>query len=492
MLEERYKLFADPAGTLDALKALGANTVRLYVPWSALAPDPKSRTAPSGVDLSSPSAYPAAGWQPYDTVIREAAARGIDVMLNPGGPSPLWAAGAGAPAGTPDSGADWKPSASLYGDFMRAVGTRYNGSYSPPGGSGPLPKVKQWSIWNEPNYGVQLAPQATDNSSVEVSPALYRGLVDAAWTSLTATGHDHDTILWGELAPRGITGPNYPGNFSGMVPLRFLRALYCVDKSLHKLQGAAATARGCPASAADSQAFVKNNPALFQASGVALHPYPQGDVAPNVVTPNQPDYADLAAVPRVEQLLDKLTATYGSHAKLNIYSTEFGYKTNPPYQLGAPMAKAVAYLAQAEYQSWRDPRIRMWDQYLLLDPPPASKSNFVTGLAFYTGAPKPTYDAWRLPVYLPQTSGAAHAPLEVWGCVRPVRYAADPAAHHAAIQFRPASGGAFKTVKTVKVSPQDCYFDSLVRFPSSGTVQIAWSAPGQPAIHSRQIPITLS
>jgi hypothetical protein len=73
-----------------------------------------------------------------------------------------------------------------------------------------------------------------------------------------------------------------------------------------------------------------------------------------------------------------------------------------------------------------------------------------------------------------------------------VRYAADPAAHHAAIQFRPASGGAFKTVKTVKVSPQDCYFDSLVRFPSSGTVQIAWSAPGQPAIHSRQIPITLS
>ena len=492
MIEERTKLFADPAGTLDTLRGLGVNTVRLYIPWSALAPDARSSTAPSGVDLSSPSSYSAAGWQPYDAIIQAASARGIGVMLNPGGPPPLWAAGSGAPAGTPDNGADWKPSASDYGSFVRAVGKRYDGSYNPPGSSGTLPKVKQWSIWNEPNYGTQLAPQAIDNSTVETSPALYRGLLGAAWSALSATGHDHDTVLFGELAPRGITGPNYPGNFSGMVPLRFLRALYCVDSSLNKLQGAAATARGCPATAADSQAFVKNNPALFQASGLALHPYPQGAVAPNVVTPNQPDYADLAAIPKVEQLLDKLAAAYGSPTQLPVYSTEFGYKTNPPYQLGAPMAKAVGYLNQAEYQSWRDPRVRSWDQFLLLDPPPESKSQFVTGLEFSNGTPKPTFDAWRMPIYLPQTSGSSSSPLEVWGCARPVAYAGQAAADRAAIQFRPGSGGSFRTVKTAKISQQDCYFDALVRFPSSGTVRIAWSAPGQASIHSREVQISLS
>ena len=173
----------------------------------------------------------------------------------------------------------WKPSAAEFGQFVHAVGTRYSGHYTPAGASTPLPRISFWSIWNEPNYGVDLSPQAIDQSRVEVSPRLYRGLVDAAWSAFAATGHRGDTILIGETAPRGITTGNSPGNFSGMVPLRFIRALYCVDTSFTPLSGTAASERGCPPDGAGSRHFAAEHPGLFQASGFADHPYPQGGSA---------------------------------------------------------------------------------------------------------------------------------------------------------------------------------------------------------------------
>src|SRR5207302_5538319 len=65
------------------------------------------------------------------------------------------------------------------------------------------------------------------------------------------------------------------------------------------------------------------------ATGFAVHPYPQGAVAPDVITPGEPDYADLAALPRLETLLDTAQRAYGSSKRFDLYSTEFGYKTSP-------------------------------------------------------------------------------------------------------------------------------------------------------------------
>src|SRR5207248_2268860 len=104
------------------------------------------------------------------------------------------------------------------------------------------------------------------------------------WKALHATGHGGDTILIGETAPRGITVGDAPGHFQGMVPLRFIRALYCVDANLRPLAGAAARSRGCPLDAAASKQFAAEHPALFQATGFADHPYPQGGIPPNVQT----------------------------------------------------------------------------------------------------------------------------------------------------------------------------------------------------------------
>jgi hypothetical protein len=486
IFEAPTQLATAPGPAVDELRHLGAGYVRLVVRWSAVAPSAR----PGGFDAASPSAYPAAGWAPYDAIVRDATSRGLGVLLDIFGPAPPWATGHGAPpGGVPGV---WKPSASQFGSFAHAVGVRYSGRYTPPGSSAPLPRIKFWSIWNEPNLGqADLAPQAIGNSTIEASPAIYRRLLDAGWSALQGTGHGSDTILIGELAPYGQMFGNFPGNFGEMVPLRFVRALYCVDSSLRPLSGAAAAARDCPTTAAASKRFAGEHPALFHAGGFAIHPYPSAGVAPNVVLPVGPDFVYLATLGRLGHALDALTGLYGASKQFPFYSTEYGYFTNPPLQGAAPPPLAATYLNWAEYISWRDPRVRSFDQYLLVDPPPGP-SKFVTGLEFYGGIHKPSYDAWRMPIYLPYTrQGSGHA-LEVWGCVRPAHYAALDSGRpqRVQIELQAGSGGLFKAVKTAPLSDPSCYFDTSVAFGSGGTVRLAWSYPHGPTIYSRTVTIT--
>jgi hypothetical protein len=212
---------------------------------------------------------------------------------------------------------------------------------------------------------------------------------------------------------------------------------------------------------------------------------------PTAVTPDEPDYADFASLPSLGSTLDRLQSIYGSSTRLPIYSTEFGYQTNPPEKLARTTAPAVAatYLNWAEYLSWRDPRIRSYDQYLLIDPP---GGNFATGLEFANGTPKPTYDAYRLPIYLPVTSGPSSQPLEVWGCARPARYA-NPytrSAQLVRVQFRPAVSTAFETVRSVQLSG-GCYFDVRQQFKQSGSVRLSYTDADGRAIFSRSVAITV-
>jgi hypothetical protein len=491
IFEAQSQLWASPGPTLDLLKRLGVDDVKVFMQWGPMTPNSLSHSRPKGFDAANPGAYPAATWAPFDAVVRAAATRGMGVDLALEAPAPLWAVGPGVPPGTASGFVgSWEPSAKEFGLFVKAVGMRYGGHYTPPGASTPLPPVRFWSIWNEPNYGQQLAPQAVDNSAVEVSPLLYRELLDAAWTALGQTGHGADKILIGEVAPRGQTTGGQPGNFSGMVPLRFIRALYCVDGSLHPLQGTAATQRGCPATASASKAFPSEHPGLFHATGFAFHPYPQGQVTPNVATPNEPDYADLPKLPDLEATLDGAIAAYGLNIKFPLYDTEFGYQTNPPEKIARAISPTLAayYMNWAEYISWSDPRVVSWDQYLLTDP--VGPSNFDTGIEFANGTPKdPMYDAFRIPLYLPKSSAKQGQALEVWGCVRPARFAKGPQV--ASVEFKPASGGAFTTVKRVTITDADGYFTAQVKFPSSGSVRIAWSHPGGGVEYSRVAPVTI-
>jgi hypothetical protein len=480
-------LKTDPIPTIDAMTRLGVQSVQVYINWSSIAPDASSFTKPA-FDATDPDAYPAAGWATYDTIVRRLAERHITVNASLTGTPPYWAEGPGDPARTTQP--EWKPNVPDYEDWVKAVATRYSGHFIPSGQSTPLPRIDHWSSWNEPNLGINLAPETLRaKSPVEVAPRLYRSLLDAAWTALHATGHGHDQILIGELAPVG--GPN-PGLFSSMTPLRFLRALYCVGADLRPLRGTQAAQRGCPTTGASAH-FAAGNPALFKASGVAVHPYSFTSLPPDVRVPNESEDAELAAMPTLESTLDHIQRAYGSGTRFPIWSTEFGYITNPPNnQYTVTPAQAAYYLNWSQYLTWEDPRLLSYDQYLLADP--SSTFPFATGLRTSTGKPKPTLAAYRMPLYLPVTTTAKGHPLVVWGQVRP----APDAAHTThrpqtvQIQFRPRSGGSFTTVGRVRITNPNGYIELHQTFSGSGSVRLRWAYPDGEQIFSRTVAVTLN
>jgi hypothetical protein len=104
------------------------------------------------------------------------------------------------------------------------------------------------------------------------------------------------------------------------------------------------------------------------------------------------------------------------------------------------------------------------------------------------------YDAFRMPLYLPHPSGKAGQPIEVWGDARPAHYAitGHKGSQVVSIQFKPATGGGWKTIQSVTLADAYGYFDVHVKFPSSGSVRTAWTQPGTGQLYSRVAPVTTS
>jgi hypothetical protein len=502
-------LKADPVGGMQTLRALGVQRVRVNLTWNTVAPAPGSTKRPKGFNASDPAAYPAAGWAPYDAIVRAGATAGVGIDFTIEGPAPLWATGSGAPRGTTGFfRAAWKPSAKEFGLFARAAGTRYSGTYKPRGSTTAIPRVSFWSIWNEPNYGFDIAPQGIgSHQSTPNSPHIYRTLLNAAWSALQATGHRTrtDRILFGEVTPHGVNGF---GVFSNMKPLIFLRSLYCVDSRYRELRGSAAAAQGCPTTAGASRQFRKQNPALFSASGFADHPYEEAS-PPNKPThlchnklcvgaPSDPDFADLPEVPRLASTLDRLNRLYGSHTRLPVWSTEYGFRTRPPDpREGVSQNAAAGYMNQAEFMSYHMGRLLSYSQYQLRDnPPPAS---FDTGLENPSGSHKPGYDAYRIPLFLPTTSTSAGHKIEIWGGARPAGYARldTGQAQSVQIQFQRGSAGEWQTIDTAKITNPRGYVDVHLALPASGAVRLAWSYPaadqllGSGTVYSRTVSVTV-
>src|SRR5689334_22617517 len=109
------------SATLDEMRGLGADVIKISISWRDLAGGGK----PSNPD--DPNAYPAAKWAPYDAAVQGAVQRGLGDFLNVNGPAPDWA--------SKGSGGTNRPNAGAFAHFARAVGTRYSGSFAPPGGT---------------------------------------------------------------------------------------------------------------------------------------------------------------------------------------------------------------------------------------------------------------------------------------------------------------------------------------------------------------------
>ena len=498
--------------TLQQVASLGVDVVKVSVVWQLIAPDPYSSQRPH-FDATDPAAYPRGAWNRYDELVETAQRLGMKVYFLLIGPAPDWAIpkhlikGQGPSLGN-------APNPSDYRDFVEAVGRRYSGAYvSPtaasdpppvlPGLGGltvpgltpqpqpaaapqPLPRVDYWGIWNEPNERSWLNPwyrRLPHHGRAYIQPEEYRGLVDAAWSGLSASDHSSDTVMIGETANRGV-----------LTPVQFLRGLYCVGNNLRPLRGRAATNVGCPSSGSPA-AFLSAHPGLFESAGYAHHPY-AFDVPPNRPYPIR-SFVTLDNLPWFERLLNRIFSAYGVHpaAGVPIYLTEWGYKTNPPNPyVKTTEAEQAAWLNQGEYMTWRYPFVRSLTQFLLVDSPPKPGerrgtplywSTFQTGLELQSGRPKPSLTAFRIPVWVP--SARHGGSVAVWGELRPADHATTQTA---SIEFMPAGSSRWTELAEVQTDSPEGFLYNHVAIPSAGQLRIAWPAPNGAVYYSRAVAIS--
>jgi hypothetical protein len=479
---------SNPAAAFQEFRQLGANTVRVVVPWFQIAPSAGATKKPK-FDATNPNAYPASNWGTFDNIVRAANADGIAIDFTLSGGAPKWAES--KPPASP--GADpqflaWKPNAAAYGQWVKAMGTRYSGHFTPKGQTTPLPAVHFWALFNEPNFGQDLGPQAINDSKVLTAPMYYRSLANQGYNALKATGHARNTIVIGELAAQGFEpGPfpkksgGLPGNFGQTRPLLFIRQLYCVDNKFHQLRGSAAKSVGCPTTSGASRSFRRQNPGLFNVSGLSIHPYGQSQ-SPASKAGNQVDYGLFQDMPQIEATIDHVNKVYGSGKRYPIYNTEYGYITNPPSTHHKPAyvspATAAFYINWGEYLSWKQSRVASYMQYLLTDPPPNTGpyAGFASGLEFPNGSHKPGYDAYRLPVYMPKTNLKSGQSAEVWGEARAGKFMQTDThqAQTVQIQFQLGGHGAWTTLQKTTTAG---YFDVHVKIPASGNLRLSYTYP---------------
>jgi hypothetical protein len=418
---------------LDALKALGVNTIHTVVNWRRLAPGSGSKKPPKGFNGANPAAYPEQAWAPFDDLVAGATARGMTVLMSPAGPIPRWASRCKR-----NTNNDCRPNPKLYGDFVAALGTRYSGGYRDSRRPDlAIPRVARWSIWNEPNLSSWLSPQSS-------GPLIYRSLVYAGVGALRRSGHGRDQILAGETAPIG-SGKN-------TAPVKFWQVLLCVG-----VHGRQAKATGC------------SKRKRLPVTGVSHHPYTRGAGKP-LLSKQTSGSVTIRYLSRLDHVLAQGARNHMIRRHPPIYLTEFGVTSTPPARkLGVPISLQGAYLNQYEYLAYRHPSVAGVSQFQLEDDTGlAGKGTFQTGLLFGDGTPKPTIDAYRTPLYV-VTSGKRN--VIVFGGSRP-----PGAPRRIAIQNRPSQSAAFQTVATVTSNARGYVY---VKLPArSGTWRLAWTSSG--------------
>ena len=151
---------------LGRAQEAGAAYARINLRWASITPR-APRTPASPADR----AYNFTG---LDAKVTAAKAHGLKPILTIYD-APQWAEGENRPHQL-EAGV-WKPDPAAFGAFTHALAMRYSGSFRV--GGRPLPVVRGYEIWNEPNLAVYLAPQWKRGKPY--SPTLYAKLLNAAY-----------------------------------------------------------------------------------------------------------------------------------------------------------------------------------------------------------------------------------------------------------------------------------------------------------------------
>jgi hypothetical protein len=463
---------------LRRMSSLGVDYVRVTVLWSVVADGARNTKARDrrfrGLKASNPKAYPRANWDRYDRLARACVTLRVGCYFDVTGPGPIWGHQI-APKSQRRNQKTWKPKPKEFYKFVQAVGKRFSGGYRDENdGRVVIPRVSFWSIWNEPNQGGWLTPQWERGRPA--SPALYRQLYIFGRRALLSTGHAaKDVVLAGETAPLGNPGT---GVRSPMTPKLFIRELLCAPGT---------SGIGC-------SDFDKYGP--LQTTGWAHHPYTKR-LAPNARDTN-PDSITMANIGELPQLLDQLAATGRIAGNLPVFSTEYGYESNPPDpHSGIPLETQAQWLILGDFLTYKQPRIQGNTQFLLRDVSPVrghkngSKAYWFTyqsGLFNRRDQEKPAARAYTFPFLAfggPRDPATNQLQVGVWGMLRfrPNNVPAD-FGEKVQIHWRAENSPQWNLVGELPVTGGKGFFEGSVLVPGPGFMRGHWSG--------QQIPFNLS
>ena len=166
-----------------------AKVTRVDILWNFVAPTrPANPTDPND---------PAYNWTRLDAIFSGLAAANIRIIVSTYS-TPDWAVA----GNNPKRLSQYNPNAPRpadYAAFMRAAATRYSGAFVPPGAVAPLPRIRHWEVWNEPNI-VQFF-RYNGKSSIP----RYKALVKAVYPQIHAA-NPRAIVIAGVGGPRSSTG----------------------------------------------------------------------------------------------------------------------------------------------------------------------------------------------------------------------------------------------------------------------------------------------
>jgi hypothetical protein len=405
---------------LDRSAAAGANTVILGGIWGSIA----SGGRPA--DPRNPG-DPAYDWGQLDNSVRAATARGLQVVILVN-TAPSWAEGPGRPANA--RGGSWKPDPDALGDFGHAIATRYSGGFSDPQG-GPLPRVRFWQLWAEPNQSAFLTPQWAGKTPF--APLHYRLMLNAFYAQVHAV-HPDNVVATGGTAPYG----DAPGG-ERMRPLVFWRSVFCLKKGKKKGRRGSGRLRSTKCPVVPKLDVLAHNP--INTSGGPRRSAINPDDA------STPDLGELRRLLRAAEARGHVAP--GGHRPL--WATELWWESNPPdTAIGVPAQTQGRWLELAIYLLWKAGANLVVNFHVVDEPynPADPFSTFQTGIFFGDGSPKPSYTAFHFPFVTERRSKRA---VTAWGRA--------PAGGTVAIQV--LRGGSWRTLKTLGASRGGVFLTTL-------------------------------
>lgn len=347
----------------------GAGIVRVNVDWRAVSPGPP----PPGFVADDPTS-PNYDWSPLDALVRALSRKGLRAMITIS-LAPYWAEGPHRPASVRPG--TWEPDPAKLAQFATAAARRYDGTFPDPSDPAvPLPRVRYWQAWNEPNLDYYLTPQWTHvrHGFVPASPAMYRAMLNAFYVAVKRVSR-LNTVVTAGLAPYGnAPGVSVPGGYR-IQPVTFDRALFSAP--VH-----------CDAVAQHAYPLL----------GPLWHAYQPGDVS----------VPDLYKIARVMHAAAR-AGTLLPRGPKQLWVTELGWNSNPPDSSGVPVATQARWYEQALYVLWRQ-GVNTVLLLQIIDPHPLGP--WEAGLFYSNGRPKPAETAFRFPFV---TSRSSPSGVLAWG-----------------------------------------------------------------------------